>query len=494
MTEYIIYDTDDVNLKKGSLTEVRNSIDNSLSGEEAIVSVCVRIWRDSRLEKVKSCIESVLKYERDVKFKLVLMNNGGSQAVTDYFESIDYNDKTIIRITKNISAPHGGGIFQRFVKTKYMVELLNDNIVTPHWLSNMVKCLESDPKIGVACPLCTNCIPGQEPPFKGKSVDELLSLSETFNISDPSKWEELMLCVPQGAVFRRAVFDAVGIYDKGYMHQGADDDLSLRIRRAGYKQILCKDTFIIHDHDYNSEPADMSIARQGWDGYKEKFHGIDSYIDIYNSVRPCLGYAIYDKKEEFKILGIECRAGNPIIEIKNKAYAAGNRNIHCDAYTTEAKYYEDLNSICDNVYCDSNESRINSILKMSYDFIVIDKDINLFNRPFDVLDFVLTHARNGQIILKVKNMADIGILMRCLGGTRLDVLNGHHYIEYDNVISFIKQYKVNDIKIIRELNQSSKLVVDKLLSDSNIRNLVVGNVEEIKQNLETNRIWLLVKV
>ena len=492
MTEYITFNTDDVVLKDGNLEVVRNSIDDSLSGEDAIVSVCVRIWRDSRLEKLKHCIDSVLKYERDVKFKLVLMNNGGSQAITDYFESIDYEDKVIIKITQNISAPHGGGIFKRFVKTKYMVELLNDNIVTPHWLSNMLHCLESDPKIGVACPMCTNCTSIQEPPFKDKSIAEMLSIAEQFNISDPSKWEELMCCIPQGAVYRRAVFDAVGIYDKGYIHEGADNDLSLRIRRGGYKQILCKDTFIIHDHNYDIELVTPLKAQHGRNGFYEKFHNIDSWYDIYNSVNPWLKSGKFKMQKAFRILGIECRTGNPMLEVKNKVHAIGNEDIICDAFTTEAKYYEDLLSVCDNVCCDSNENRVNTVFKGQYDFIVIGKELNNFDRPFDILDFALTHACGGQVLIKIKNMLDIGVLISCLGGKHPIRLSGMRYIELNEVVDFINGYKVKNIDIMREEVRSLKGITSRILAENGVEQLLAENSDSVKRKLETFMYWILI--
>ena len=493
MTEYITFDTDDVNMKEGNLTTVRNSIDNSLSGEEAMVSVCVRIWRDSRLEKLKRCIDSVLKYGQDVKFKLVLMNNGGSQAITDYFESIKYNDKMIIKITKNISAPHGGGILQRFVKTKYMVELFNDNIVTPNWLTNMLFCLESDPQIGIAFPMCTNTSCEQEPPFGDRTVEELIQLAKTYNCSDSSKWEERICCIPQGAVFRRAAFDLAGIYDKGYMHEYGDDDLSLRIRRAGYKLILCKDTVIIHDHDYSLEPATKYKVSQGEDGFKKKFYGLEPHLDFLNWVFPWIEKVEIKQQELYKILGIEVRAGTPILDIKNKAYMAGNKKFQCESFSTNAKYYEDLSSLCSRVCTDSDELRLSFLFKGNYDFIVIGKDINSFACPFDVLDFALNHVVDGYVLFSLKNMQDICALVHCLGGRNPAKIKGYQYITLEEVQDFLKVYPVKHIEIMREKARSFKEDVEYLCKQKVFKNLCQGDFESVKQQLSTFRYWILVQ-
>ena len=69
-----------------------------------------------------------------------------------------------------------------------------------------------------------------------------------FNKSNPAKWEEKIRLIPTAALYRREVFDTVGLYDAGFMHDFGDDDFTFRVRRAGYKLILCRDTFVHHDH------------------------------------------------------------------------------------------------------------------------------------------------------------------------------------------------------------------------------------------------------
>lgn len=493
MTEYITYNTDDVIVKTGSIDDVRASIDESKAGEENLVTVFVKVWRDSRLKKAKHCIESLLKYNRDVKFKLALVNNGGSQNVTDYFESIDYDDKQIIHITKNISACFSGGIAQRLTRTKYMVELLNDNIVTSHWLANMLMCLEKDPKIGMACPLCTNTPSRQEPPFKGKCVEELLKIAETYNKSDLSKWEERLVLIPQGAVIRRAVFDAAGIYDKGYLHEAADDDLALRIRRAGYKLILCKDTFIIHDHDYNSEKAAPKNLNLGFAGYKEKFKGIDIGIDIQNSIVEWIKDVDFKVKDRCDVLGIDCRCGTPILDIKNKYHQVGNKNIVCDAFTTNPLYYEDLQSICTNVYCDSDALRIGRYIKRRFDFIVIDKPLNEYNEPFELIDFAVCHAKS-YVLFKIKNFVDIGMLLKCLGGNNPARIRGFKYLDKSDIDECLEKYNYADVKVMRENSVTLQEKVKETLNKINLDGLYSADRDGLEMNLSTFRYWYLIKI
>lgn len=63
------------------------------------VSICVFAY--NRLDKTKRCVESILKYTDDVDYKLILIDNGSDDEIYNYFESIDFSNKKIIRITEN---------------------------------------------------------------------------------------------------------------------------------------------------------------------------------------------------------------------------------------------------------------------------------------------------------------------------------------------------------------------------------------------------------
>lgn len=107
------------------------------------------------------------------------------------------------------------------------------------------------------CPASTNVSNYQQENLGGfNNSEEMQMKAALFNKSNPAKWEEKIRLIPTAALYRREVFDTVGLYDAGFMHDFGDDDFTFRVRRAGYKLILCRDTFVHHDHNQEALPPE----------------------------------------------------------------------------------------------------------------------------------------------------------------------------------------------------------------------------------------------
>ncbi len=135
-----------------SIYEVRQNLNKLRDDESPLVSIYVLAYNN--LEKyTKKCIESILKYSSDVDYELILVDNGSTDGTYKYFESINYDKKKIIKITKNVGIGYYAMDIFKETKGKYISIVCNDVIVTKNWISNLIKCAESDPKIGMATPV-----------------------------------------------------------------------------------------------------------------------------------------------------------------------------------------------------------------------------------------------------------------------------------------------------------------------------------------------------
>jgi len=130
------------------------------------------------------------------------------------------------------------------------VLLNSDTQVTAGWLDALQRCLASDPLIASATPWSNNA--------------EIVSLPE-FCVAnpvpeDPDQWAQAVRAAAQGnypdlptavgfcmAVPARA-FDALGLFDaqtfgRGY---GEENDFCRRAAKAGWRNVLCEDAFVVH--------------------------------------------------------------------------------------------------------------------------------------------------------------------------------------------------------------------------------------------------------
>ena len=129
--------------------------------------------------------------------------------------------------------------------------LLNsDTLVTTGWLQRLRHCLDSDQRIATATPWTNNgeiasipvfCAANAVPPDPNAVA---AVISRTGEPAYPDIPTAVGFCM---AISRRAV-DSIGFFDqdlfgKGY---GEENDFSMRARRAGMRNVLCDDVYVVH--------------------------------------------------------------------------------------------------------------------------------------------------------------------------------------------------------------------------------------------------------
>lgn len=430
----------------------RNNVYNSLNKATKFTATIV-VWAYNRIEKTKNCVESILKWTEDIDYELILIDHGSTDETLEYFKSVNYKDKLVISINKNIGG-FGGKTVSSIIEnreSKYLVVVPNDVYVTPNWLTNLLRCMESDAKIGWVMPASTNISNLQEINVKLNSLEELYEFAKSYNKLDPKKWEKRMRLVNVLTIFKREIIDMVGRYDSGFFHDFSEDDYSMRLRRNGYSLIFCGDTFVHHDHNFreledkNEEEYAISLEI-GRQNFKDKYYGIDAWEDILNFERDLVN-SIVEKRniiDNKKVLGIDVRCGTPILELENAFRKLGINNIDSNAYTTNAKYFQDLQTICgeNKVICDRTEY-IQDNLNEKYDCIILGEHINHYKNPLKLLKSCVNLLNKGGILgFKIDNSSN-----NFNNKTEIGITSN----------SFIKNLQKQNYKIVTSLKYISKV-------------------------------------
>lgn len=328
-----------------------------------------------KLSKTKTCVEHILKYAGNIPHQLWLEDNGSlDPEILAYYRSVPHPHKTIIRIEKNESSPKGINAFIPLIQTKYFLLVANDVYITPHCVENLLLCAESDPRIGMVNPVSTYTGHAQQEDLGGfTDDDDMIAKAEKFNHSDARLWDERMVLVPTAVLYKREVFDKVGLYDEDYPHDYGDNDLSFRIRRKGYKLMLCRDTFVHHDHlpSDRENPAAQAKNEAGRLVFRQKFYGLDAWDDM-KTIAPALQkVAREETKTTKKILVVEPRCGTPLLDIKNYYRRQGIFDVEAHAFAAEGKYYTDLRSLTEHVVIDRLAFLAEHYQAESFDFAAI---------------------------------------------------------------------------------------------------------------------------
>lgn len=343
------------------------------------VSIIVLAY--NHLKYTKLCIDSLFKYTSHIDYELITVNNGSSDGTKEYFDTLMNTKK--INLKNNVGVMGGFNTGIKAAEGKYTVIICNDTILTENWLDNLLKCIESDDKIGVVVPSSTNVSYAQQINFESEELNEIQEFAKKYNISDSRKWEQRLRMIPIVSIYPTELFKKVGIYDeKFYSGEFGDDDFSFRVRRAGYKIIFARDTFVYHfgsitvKNEYGNKMA--ATIQKGREIFFDKYK-IDSWDST--TFDTTIANNIYNEgKKDIKILGINAKCGANLLQIRNRLVEKDVENISIVNFTEESKYIVDLKTVSDYVIYGSIDD-LNMIFKdRKFDYIVIEKNIEEYQK------------------------------------------------------------------------------------------------------------------
>ena len=194
----------------------------------------------------KDCIESIRKYTAANTYEIIVVDNNSTDETREWLKA--QSDIKLCLNDKNEGFPRGCNIGIRMAEPGSDIMLLNnDTIVTPNWLANLQTCLYSDDSIGAAGAVSNHNENLQGIPFCYQNTDQIQEYADKNNISDKARWEEKVFLIGYCLLIKREVIEKIGLLDEAYSPGYVEDnDLSIRILKAGYRLMLCHDCFIHH--------------------------------------------------------------------------------------------------------------------------------------------------------------------------------------------------------------------------------------------------------
>lgn len=194
----------------------------------------------------KVCIESIRRHTEPGTYELIVVENGSVDGSREWLKR--QQDVTLIKNYENKGFPKGCNQGMEIATGDDILLLNSDTVVTPRWLDNMRKALYSNTDIGAVGCVANRVSNFQQVDTNGyTTLEELIQFAEQYNQSNPKLWEERLTLVGFAFLLKREVYEKIGPLDEVFS-PGCyeDDDYSLRIWQAGWKLLLCRDTFIHH--------------------------------------------------------------------------------------------------------------------------------------------------------------------------------------------------------------------------------------------------------
>lgn len=212
-----------------------------MSSTERMTSIIIPTCNGLHL--LSECVDSIRRHT-DHPYEIIVVDNGSSDGTKEYCErerliliALPNNQGFPVACNKGLSVAAG----------EQLMLLNNDCLVAPGWLSQLLHALHSSPSIGIVGPI-TNFVSGKQLHQTGlETPEELLAYAEKYNVSDPSKWQEVRRLVGFCFMFSRRLYEVIGPLDEVYSPgHYEDDDYCYRAIQQGFKLLMCGDTFIYH--------------------------------------------------------------------------------------------------------------------------------------------------------------------------------------------------------------------------------------------------------
>jgi GT2 family glycosyltransferase len=276
----------------------------------------------NNIEYTKKCINSIRKYTNNKTYEIVVVDNNSTDNTVDWLKEQEnlYKDIKCFYNEENIGFPGACNIGIKGSKNNDILLLNNDVIVTPNWLDNLNTCLYSDKSIGAVGATTNSCSNFQAILPLYTDISGLDDFAKMINVSDEDKWEERSRLIGFCLLIKREVIDKIGVLDERFAPGNyEDDDYSIRIRKAGYRLMLCRDVYIHHfgsvsfKKNYNefNQVLATNLAK-----LQEKW-GI-SYWELFEIFLHVPNFIDKKENEEFSLLYVGCKGANTLLHIKNK--------------------------------------------------------------------------------------------------------------------------------------------------------------------------------
>lgn len=382
------------------------------SNTSATMKTSIIILTYNKLEHSRDCIESIRKYTRPGTYEIIVIDNNSTDGTVDWLKQQD--DIRTIFNSENKGFPAGCNQGIRMAGGDDILLLNNDVIVTHNWLDNMSACLHSADDIGAVGPVTNFANYYQTIRCKYHSLEELHEFARRFNVSNQDLWEPRIKLIGFCMLIRKSITDQIGLLDERFSPgHFEDDDYSARIRREGYRLMLCRDTFIHHfgSASFKDDPQkhvelgvrNAKIFEDKW-GFNSEY---SSYIR--HEIIECMDA---DSEAKIKVLEIGCGCGATLLKIKHECKAAELYGIELNEDAAiDARAFADVRSVdVENDTLDYPEN--------FFDYIIFADVLEHLYDPWKVLRrFRSCLSDSGVILASIPNTMHYTLIRELINGS-----------------------------------------------------------------------------
>lgn len=364
----------------------------------------------NKLDYTRQCMESIRKFTAPGSYEIIIVDNHSTDGTVEWLKA-QQDIRTILN-TENMGFPKGCNQGIEIARGDSILLLNNDVVVTPNWLENLTNCLYSDDNIGAVGPVTNSC-PIQEIKVSYRTMDEMLAFSKDFNISNSYIWENRLKLIGFCMLIKKDVIDKIGLLDERFSPGNfEDDDYSFRLLKAGYRLVLCKDTFVHHYGSISFRGLGKHFS-EVFTRNKTKFIEKWGFDPTYSAgIRQELIDMIQEpRSQKIAVLDVGCACGGTLLQIRNLYKSA-------ELYGIElCKGAADIASTFAEVSTQNVEEGNPNYSENSFDYIIFADVLEHLQDPWQVLRSMNKLLKpDGKILASIPNVMHFSIFKNLLNG------------------------------------------------------------------------------
>lgn len=196
---------------------------------------------------LRGCLDS-LRCQSAAPFSIIIVDNGSSDGSVSLIRE-EYPEVILEVLDKNYGFCKAVNIGIKMAQTPYVILLNNDTVCTPTFVEALTEAIKKRPD-------CFSCaskmVQMQHPDLMDNGGDYYCALGWAFACGKGkpavkyNRPREIFSACAGAAIYRRAVFDEIGLFDEVHFAYLEDIDVSYRAKIAGYRNYYIPEAVMKH--------------------------------------------------------------------------------------------------------------------------------------------------------------------------------------------------------------------------------------------------------
>lgn len=357
------------------------------------------------------CIESIRQNNIVSSYEIVVVDNNSTDGIREWLENQD--DIKLICNDENKGFPYGCNQGIKSAELENNIFLLNnDTVVTPNAIFWLRMGLYERDDIGATGSVSNYVMNGQLIVEKYHTLEEYIDYGVRNNIPRSNPYEKKIYLVGFALMLKREALDNIGLLDVRFSPgQYEDNDLGIRLNYAGWKALLCKNSFIFHYGSGGGKYTDSwnSVSERNAEKLKEKWK-FD--IRYYTWARlEIIKLITHSSDQPVKVLEVGCGLGATLAKIQYFWPMAEVKGIEIVQRVAElgANYLDIVQGNIETMKLPYEEEH--------FDYIILADVIEHLHEPEETIRKLIPYLKKGGAFLcSILNLMHVSALLPLLQG------------------------------------------------------------------------------